>query len=163
SLPSVRRAVPGLPTRGARLVATSPPLGGGRHPSLTSAPSCTRLGDHCGVQATDKIWVNGELVDWADARFHVTAHSLHYGRGVFEGVRCYRTESGPAVFRLTDHLQRLADSARLGSMKLPYTTEQLREATLELIAANGLPGCYVRPIAFFGSGELTVYPGANPV
>jgi branched-chain amino acid aminotransferase len=113
--------------------------------------------------ATDKIWVNGDLVDWADARFHVTAHSLHYGTGVFEGVRCYATESAPAVFRLSDHLRRLADSARLGAMQLPYTTEQLREATLKLLATNGLPGCYVRPIAFFGPGELTVYPGTNPV
>jgi branched-chain amino acid aminotransferase len=138
---------------------------GGEHgaPAWLSSHTSPSFGDDCRVQATDKIWVNGELVDWADACFHVTAHSLHYGTGVFEGIRCYPTESGPAVFRLSDHLQRLADSARLCSMQLPYTTEQLRRATLDLIAENELPGCYVRPIAFFGSGELTVYPGSNPV
>jgi branched-chain amino acid aminotransferase len=121
------------------------------------------LGDDCEVQATKTIWVNGELVDWADARFHVSAHSLHYGTGVFEGIRCYATGDGPAVFRLSDHLQRLTDSARLVSMRLPYTVEELRAAVLELIAANDLPACYVRPLAFYGAGELTVYPGTNPV
>src|SRR5205085_9919967 len=99
------------------------------------------------VQETDKIWMNGELVDWADAKVHVGVHGLHHGSGVFEGIRCYETPKGPAVFRLTDHMQRLHKSARLLSMQLPYTAQELRDATLELVAHNGLPECYVRPIA----------------
>jgi branched-chain amino acid aminotransferase len=115
------------------------------------------------VQATDKIWMNGELVDWDDARIHVGTHGLHYGSGVFEGVRCYDTPKGPAVFRLTDHLQRLRNSARLLYMDLPFTVEELKGACNELIGANGLPECYLRPIAFYGYGELGVAARANPV
>jgi branched-chain amino acid aminotransferase len=115
------------------------------------------------VQETDKIWVNGELVDWADAKFHVGSHGLHYGSGVFEGIRCYETEQGPAVFRLTDHMQRLHNSARLLHMTLPYSVDELRAATMELIGANGLPECYIRPIAFYGYGQLGVAARDNPV
>ena len=115
------------------------------------------------MQETDKIWMNGELVDWADARIHVGAHGLHYGSGVFEGIRCYETEKGPAVFRLQDHLQRLEDSAKVLFMDLPYSIAELRAATHELVAANGLPSCYIRPIAFFGYGELGVAAAGNPV
>ena len=91
------------------------------------------------MQETEKIWMNGELVDWADAKVHVGTHGLHYGSGVFEGIRCYETPKGPAVFRLRDHLQRLHDSARLLYMELPYSIDELREACHELIGANGLP------------------------
>ena len=84
------------------------------------------------MQETEKIWMNGELVDWADAKVHVGAHGLHYGSGVFEGIRWYETEAGPAVFRLTDHLKRLENSARLLHMELPYSVDELRSATLEL-------------------------------
>jgi branched-chain amino acid aminotransferase len=115
------------------------------------------------MQETEKIWMNGELVDWADARIHVGAHGLHYGTGVFEGIRCYDTERGPAVFRLTDHLERLENSAKLLYMQLPYSVEELRAACFDAIAANGLPACYLRPIAFYGYGELGVHTGANPV
>jgi branched-chain amino acid aminotransferase len=115
------------------------------------------------MQETEKIWMNGELVDWADARVHVGAHGLHYGTGVFEGIRCYDTERGPAVFRLTDHLERLENSAKLLYMQLPYSLEELRAACLDAIAANGLPACYLRPIAFYGYGELGVHTGTNPV
>jgi len=115
------------------------------------------------MQATDKIWMNGDLVDWADARIHVGVHGLHYGSGVFEGIRCYETDQGPAVFRLQDHLQRLEDSAKVLYMDLPYSTAELRKATHELVAANGLPTCYVRPIAFYGYGELGVATTGNPV
>jgi branched-chain amino acid aminotransferase len=115
------------------------------------------------VQETDKIWMNGELLDWADARIHVGSHGLHYGSGVFEGIRCYETPKGPAVFRLTDHLLRLQNSARLLYMDLPYSVEELRSACLELIAVNALPECYLRPIAFFGYGELRVGATGNPV
>jgi branched-chain amino acid aminotransferase len=115
------------------------------------------------VQETEKIWMNGELLDWADARIHVGSHALHYGTGVFEGIRCYETAKGPAVFRLTDHLRRLHDSARLLYMEIPYSVEELRTAHFELIGANGLPECYLRPLAFFGYGELRVGATGNPV
>src|SRR5512132_120708 len=115
------------------------------------------------MRETEKIWMNGELVDWADAKIHVGAHGLHYGTGVFEGIRCYETPRGSAVFRLTDHLKRLDDSARLLYMDLPYSVEELRGASLDLIVRNGLPECYLRPIAFFGYGELGVATAGNPV
>jgi len=115
------------------------------------------------MQETEKIWINGELVDWADAKVHVGVHGLHYGTGVFEGIRCYDTERGPAVFRLPEHLQRLNDSARLLYMEQPYTTEELRQACHELLGANGLPEAYLRPIAYYGYGELGVSTRGNPV
>jgi branched-chain amino acid aminotransferase len=115
------------------------------------------------MQETEKIWFNGELVDWADAKVHIGAHGLHYGSGVFEGIRCYDTEQGPAVFRLTDHLKRLENSAELLYMELPYSLAELRAACYELVAANGLAECYLRPLAFYGYGELGVHPGTNPV
>jgi branched-chain amino acid aminotransferase len=115
------------------------------------------------MQATEKIWMNGELVDWADAKVHVGAHGLHYGSGVFEGIRAYETEAGQAVFRLTDHLERFHRSARLLHMEIPHSVEELRTACHELIGVNGLSDCYVRPLAFYGFGELGVHPGTNPV
>jgi branched-chain amino acid aminotransferase len=115
------------------------------------------------MKTVDKIWMNGELVDWADANVHIGAHGLHYGTGVFEGIRCYETDDGPAIFRLGDHLDRLADSARLLRMELPFTVEELRSACVELVAANELLECYLRPIAFYGAGELAVRPRDNPV
>ena len=115
------------------------------------------------MRETEKIWMNGELVDWADARIHVGAHGLHYGSGVFEGIRAYETPKGTAVFRLSEHLKRLDNSAKLLNMELPYSIEELRLACHELIAVNGLPECYLRPIAFFGYGELGVSAMGNPV
>jgi branched-chain amino acid aminotransferase len=115
------------------------------------------------VQELEKIWMNGELVDWADAKVHVGSHGLHYGTGVFEGIRCYATPKGPAVFRLGDHLARMHDSAQLLYMQLPYSVEELRAATFDLLGANGLDECYLRPIAFYGYGELGVHTGTNPV
>jgi branched-chain amino acid aminotransferase len=115
------------------------------------------------MRETEKIWMNGELVDWSDAKVHVGVHGLHYGSGVFEGIRCYETAKGPAVFRLTDHLVRLRNSARLLYMDLPYGVEELREASMDLLAANGLPECYLRPICFYGYGELGVAAQANPI
>ena len=115
------------------------------------------------MQETEKIWLNGELVDWGDARIHVASHGLHYGSGVFEGIRCYETAEGPAVFRLLDHLVRLENSGKLLYMGLPYSVDELRSATHELIAVNGISSCYVRPIAYFGYGELGVATTGNPV
>ena len=115
------------------------------------------------MQETSKIWMNGELVDWADAKVHVLSHALHYGSGVFEGIRAYEATGGTAVFRLTEHLDRLANSAKLLYMDLPYSTDDLKTACWDLIGANGLPECYLRPIAFFGAGELGVSARGNPV
>jgi branched-chain amino acid aminotransferase len=115
------------------------------------------------MEAPSKIWMSGELVDWDEAKVHVGVHGLHYGTGVFEGIRCYETPKGPAVFRLADHLERLHDSARLLYMEIPYSVEELREGTHELVRANGLPSCYIRPVAFFGYGSLGVHTRGNPV
>jgi branched-chain amino acid aminotransferase len=115
------------------------------------------------VQETEKIWMNGELVDWADAKVHVGVHGLHYGSGVFEGIRCYDTPKGPAVFRLDEHLQRLHNSAKLLYMQIPFSVADLKAACNEVIGANGLPECYLRPIAFYGYGELGVAARGNPV
>jgi branched-chain amino acid aminotransferase len=98
--------------------------------------------------------MNGELVDWDKAQVHVLTHTLHYGMGVFEGIRAYETADGPAVFRLTDHIVRLANSAKILGMELPYTVDELIEATKATVASTGLPACYVRPIAYFGYGEM---------
>jgi branched-chain amino acid aminotransferase len=111
------------------------------------------------VEQADLIWHNGELVPWEDAKVHVLTHGLHYGTGVFEGERCYETAAGPAIFRHHDHLKRLLASAELYYMPVPYTLEQLRGATHELIAANGLSECYIRPIVYRGYGQM----GLNPL
>jgi branched-chain amino acid aminotransferase len=115
------------------------------------------------VQETNKIWMNGELVDWADATIHVGTHGLHYGSGVFEGIRAYETERGPAVFRLTEHMERLHRSAQLLYLEIPYSVEELTAATWDLIGANELPACYLRPIAYSGYGQLGVAARDNPV
>jgi branched-chain amino acid aminotransferase len=115
------------------------------------------------MRETEKIWMNGVLVGWDDARVHVGTHGLHYGSGVFEGIRAYETEKGSAVFRLTDHMKRFDNSARLLGMDLGYSVAELRQACHDVIAANGLPECYLRPIAFYGYGELGVSAVGNPV
>ena len=115
------------------------------------------------MQETEKIWMNGELVPWADAKVHVLSHAMHYGSGVFEGIRAYATDRGPAVFRLMDHLRRLERSSEVYFMQLPYSIEELRQATHDVIAANGLETCYVRPLAFRGYGELGINPLNCPV
>jgi branched-chain amino acid aminotransferase len=115
------------------------------------------------MQETEKIWSNGELIDWSDAKIHVGTHGLHYGSGVFEGIRVYETAAGPAAFRLTGHLKRLHNSAQLLHMELPHSVEELRQACHDVVGANGLSECYLRPIAFYGYGELGVHPGTNPV
>ena len=110
------------------------------------------------MEQADLIWHNGELVAWEDAKVHVLTHGLHYGTGVFEGERAYDTPKGTAIFRHRDHLKRLLRSAELYYMPVPYTLEELRAATHELIAANGLRECYVRPIVFRGYGQMGLYP-----
>jgi branched-chain amino acid aminotransferase len=115
------------------------------------------------VEPTDLIWMNGDFVAWEDANVHVLTHGLHYGTGVFEGVRCYDTVLGPAVFRNAEHVERLRRSAELFYMELPYSDEQLREATLELVARNGLRSCYIRPIVYRGYGSMGLNPLDAPV
>ncbi len=117
------------------------------------------------MQRSEKIWLDGRLVAWDDAKVHVLTHTLHYGVGVFEGIRCYQTRSGrSAVFRLPEHNQRLFDSAHILGLKIPFAKEELEKACLETIRVNRLKECYVRPIAFVGDGEMGV-PAAlsNPV
>jgi branched-chain amino acid aminotransferase len=119
------------------------------------------------VQPTDLIWMNGEFIAWEDAKVHVLTHGLHYGTGVFEGVRCYETDLDPthppAVFRNAEHVERLLKSAELYYMPVPYPAERLRAATRELVARNGLRSCYIRPIVFRGYGEMGLNPLEAPV
>ena len=106
------------------------------------------------ITTTPKIWMNGELVDWDKAQIHVLTHTLHYGTGVFEGIRAYETADGPAVFRLTDHMVRMHNSAKILGMEIPYSVEELVEATKATVRSTGLPSCYIRPIAYYGYGEM---------
>jgi len=106
------------------------------------------------ITPTPKIWMNGDLIDWADSKIHVMTHTLHYGTGVFEGIRAYETSQGPAVFRLTDHIVRLHNSAKILGIEIPYTVDELVEATKATVVSTGLPSCYVRPIAYLGYGEM---------
>jgi branched-chain amino acid aminotransferase len=115
------------------------------------------------VEPSDLIWMNGDFVAWEDAKVHVLTHGLHYGTGVFEGIRAYDTELGTAVFRHQDHLDRLFRSAELYYMPIPYALDELRSATHELIGRNGLTSCYVRPIAFRGYGQMGLFPLDAPV
>jgi branched-chain amino acid aminotransferase len=115
------------------------------------------------MTTADLIWMNGDFVPWDEAKVHVLTHGLHYGTGVFEGIRAYETERGPAVFRHLEHLQRLERSARFYYMELPHPVEELRQATHELIVRNGFKSCYIRPIVFRGHGPMGLDPLANPV
>jgi branched-chain amino acid aminotransferase len=116
-----------------------------------------------GFTATETIWFNGKLVPWGDAKVHVLAHGLHYGTGVFEGMRCYPTTDGPAVFRLDAHLERMFKSAELYELAIPYSQEALAEATLDVIRSNKLDAAYIRPIAFFDAATLSVWTRECPV
>ena len=106
------------------------------------------------ITTTPKIWMNGKLVDWDKAQVHVLTHTLHYGTGVFEGIRAYETDKGPAVFRLTEHMQRLINSAKILGMPMPFSLEELVQGVKDTVASTGLPSCYIRPIAYYGYGEM---------
>ncbi len=112
---------------------------------------------------TEKIWHNGKFIPWDEARIHILSHVVSYGSCVFEGIRCYATPSGPAIFRLDDHVRRMLDSAKIYRMDLGFDAAQLREAMIELVRVNKLQACYLRPIAIRGYGEMGVHPGKNPV
>jgi branched-chain amino acid aminotransferase len=115
------------------------------------------------VQPVDKIWMDGELVEWEEARIPVLTHSLHYGTGVFEGIRAYHTSKGTAVFRLNDHVRRLFRSAHLYHMDIPYSVEEIEDAIKQTISANGLDECYIRPLVHRGYGEVGINPLGAPV
>lgn len=123
----------------------------------------TRKAPRPSIPKAEKIWMNGEFVDWDDARVHVLSHVIHYGSSVFEGLRCYDTPGGSACFRLTDHMKRLHQSARIYRMEIPYSAEELAEATRELVRVNKLPACYVRPCVFRGYGQMGLNPLGCPV
>jgi branched-chain amino acid aminotransferase len=115
------------------------------------------------IQPTDKIWKNGALIPWKDATVHVLTHGLHYGTGAFEGIRCYSTDKGPAIFRLKDHMERLHTSSKAINLKLSFSADELCKAAKETVKANKLDACYIRPIAFFGVSGIGVNPLGYPV
>ncbi len=115
------------------------------------------------IPKSDKIWINGTFVDWDDARIHVLSHVVHYGSSVFEGMRCYETPEGPACFRLTDHVNRLFDSAKIYRMPIPCSKEEVADAITETIRVNKMRSCYVRPVVYRGYGEIGVDPTDCPV
>lgn len=116
------------------------------------------------ITPTDKIWHNGDLIAWDDAKVHVLSHALHYGTSVFEGIRCYATKKGPAVFRLPEHMRRMFESAKIYRMDIPrFSQDELGEACLETVRVNKLKSCYVRPVAFRGYGEVGVLSLKNPI
>jgi branched-chain amino acid aminotransferase len=115
------------------------------------------------VAESRKIWMDGKFVDWADASVHVLTHTLHYGTGAFEGIRCYRTKKGPAVFRLKEHVDRLFDSCHILKFDPPYTRDQITRAIISTIKINKLDECYIRPLVFVGDGAMGVFPKGNPI
>lgn len=115
------------------------------------------------INKVDKIWMNGKLVNWDDAKIHVLSHVIHYGSSWFEGIRCYETKRGSAIFRLEEHLRRLYDSTKIYRAPIPYTMKQLEEAVKETIRANKLKACYIRPVAYRGYGDVGVNPLGCPV
>jgi branched-chain amino acid aminotransferase len=115
------------------------------------------------LQATEKIWMNGIFVKWDDAKVHILTHSLHYATAVFEGIRCYKTDGGSAVFRLREHVDRLFDSAHIYQIEMPFTREAVSEAILETVRVNKIDACYIRPLVHIGYGAMGVFPKENPV
>ena len=116
-----------------------------------------------GIRALKKIWMDGRLVDWADAQVHVLTHGLHYGYSIFEGIRYHDTPKGPAIFRLKEHIERFSNSAKVYRMKLPYSAAEVERACVDLVRANGVPAVYLRPVAFSGYGEMGLDPTKSPI
>ncbi len=115
------------------------------------------------LKEVSKIWMDGKFVDWKDARIHVLTHTLHYGLGVFEGIRCYKRTDGSVIFRLKEHVDRLFSSAHICQMKIPFTKEEIQEAVKETVRVNKLEECYIRPIAYIGYGEMGLFVKDNPI
>jgi branched-chain amino acid aminotransferase len=115
------------------------------------------------IPKTEKIWMDGKFVGWDDAKVHVLTHTLHYGLGVFEGIRCYETRKGPAIFRLDEHVDRLFGSAHIFMLKIPYTKREIRDAVIKTVRVNKMKECYIRPLVYLGYGAMGLYPKENPV
>ena len=115
------------------------------------------------LKESEKIWMDGKLVDWKDANVHVLTHTLHYGVGAFEGIRCYKTDNGSAIFRLEEHVDRLFDSAHIMFIEIPFTKEEISEAIKEVVRVNHLESCYIRPIVYIGYGAMGLYVKDNPI
>ncbi|MFI5296431.1 MAG: branched-chain amino acid transaminase [Thermodesulfovibrionales bacterium] len=115
------------------------------------------------IKKSDKIWMDGKFVSWDDANIHILTHTLHYGLGVFEGIRCYRTGKGSAIFRLDEHVERLFDSAHIFMMKMPFSKAEIRSAIMETVKVNRMKECYIRPLVYIGYGAMGLYPKDNPI
>ena len=115
------------------------------------------------LQPSEKIWMDGQFVNWEDASVHVLTHSLHYGLAAFEGIRCYKGRTGSAIFRLQEHVERLFESAHISMLTIPYDRKQVAEAIVETVRINRLDACYVRPLVYIGYGAMGVHPGDNPI
>jgi branched-chain amino acid aminotransferase len=115
------------------------------------------------IKKTEKIWMDGKLVNWDDANVHVLTHTLHYGLGVFEGIRCYETGKGPAIFRLDEHVDRLFSSAHIFMMEIPFSKKEIRDAIIKTVKVNRIKECYIRPLVYIGYGAMGLYPKENPI
>jgi branched-chain amino acid aminotransferase len=115
------------------------------------------------IAKTEKIWMDGKFVGWDDAKVHVLTHTLHYGLGVFEGIRCYKTATGSAIFRLNEHIERLFNSAHIFMMEIPYSEEEIKEAIIKTVKVNKLEECYIRPLVYMGYGAMGLYAKENPI
>jgi len=115
------------------------------------------------IPKTEKIWMDGKFVNWDDATVHVLTHTLHYGLGIFEGIRCYETEKGSAIFRLDEHIDRLFHSAHIFLMEIPYSKKDIRDAIIETVKVNRIKSCYIRPLVYIGYGAMGLYPKENPI
>ncbi len=115
------------------------------------------------VEASKKIWMDGKFVNWADANVHILTHTLHYGTGAFEGIRCYKTGKGSAIFRLKEHVDRLFDSCHILNIQSPYSADKIKKAIIDTVKINKLKECYIRPIVFIGYGAMGLYPKDNPI
>lgn len=115
------------------------------------------------IEKSEKIWMDGRFVKWSDANIHILTHTLHYGFGVFEGIRCYKTVKGPAVFRLKEHVERLLNSCHILQIEIPFTHEEIFKAIIDTVKVNKLKECYIRPIVYLGYGSMGIYPKKNPV
>lgn len=112
---------------------------------------------------TEKIWMDGKFVDWDNATVHILTHTLHYGLGIFEGIRCYKTDEGPVIFRLDAHIDRLFNSAHIFLIDIPYSKQEIKDAIIETVRINKLDECYIRPIVYIGYGSMGLYPEGNPI
>jgi branched-chain amino acid aminotransferase len=115
------------------------------------------------IKKSDKIWMDGKLVDWDKAQVHVLTHTLHYGLGMFEGIRCYKTAKGSAIFRLDEHVERLFASAHIFNIEMPYSRKEIRDAIIKTVTVNKLKECYIRPLVYIGYGAMGLYPKGNPI